>query len=75
MIKMEQTPIDWLESIVKSMISNGGDLGEDYPALLNHIETTKQKELELFNLLSDFEVWKEWKNNNFIIKELDNKNF
>lgn len=75
MIKMEQTPIDWLESIVKSMINNGGDLGEDYPALLNHIETTKQKELELFNLLSDFEVWKEWKNNNFIIKELDNKNF
>lgn len=75
MIKMEQTPIDWLESIVKSMISNGGDLGENYPVLLNHIETTKQKELELFNLLSDFEVWKEWKNNNFIIKELDNKNF
>lgn len=75
MIKMEQTPIDWLESIVKSMISNGGDLGEDYTALLNHIETTKEKELELFNLLSDFEVWKEWKNNNFIIKELDNKNF
>jgi len=75
MINMEQSPIGRLESIVKSMISNGGDLGEDYPALLNHIETTKQKELELFNLLSDFEVWKEWKNNNFIIKELDNKNF
>ena len=75
MINMEQSPIDWLESIVNSIINNGGDLGEDYPALLNHIETTKQKELELFNLLSDFEVWKEWKNNNFIIKELDNKNF
>ncbi len=75
MINMEQSPIGRLESIVKSMISNGGDLGEDYPALLNHIETTKQKELELFNLLSDFEVWKEWKNNNFIIKELEDKNF
>jgi hypothetical protein len=72
---MEQSPIGRLESIVKSMISNGGDLGEDYPALLNHIETTKQKELKLFNLLSDFEVWKEWKNNNFIIKELEDKNF
>jgi hypothetical protein len=72
---MEQSPIGRLESIVKSMISNGGDLGEDYPVLLNHIETTKQKELELFNLLSDFEVWKEWKNNNFIIKELEDKNF
>jgi hypothetical protein len=72
---MEQSPIGRLESIVKSMISNGGDLGEDYPALLNHIEITKQKELELFNLLSDFEVWKEWKNNNFIIKELEDKNF
>jgi hypothetical protein len=75
MINMEQSPIGRLESIVKSMISNGGDLGEDYPALLNHIEITKQKELELFNLLSDFEVWKEWKNNNFIIKELEDKNF
>ena len=75
MINMEQSPIGRLESIVKSMISNGGDLGEDYPVLLNHIETTKQKELELFNLLSDFEVWKEWKNNNFIIKELEDKNF
>lgn len=75
MINMEQSPIGRLESIVKSMISNGGDLGEDYPALLNHIETTKQKELKLFNLLSDFEVWKEWKNNNFIIKELEDKNF
>jgi hypothetical protein len=34
--------LDWLEEIVKSMIDNGGDLGEDYPALLAHIEQAKK---------------------------------
>ena len=71
MVNTEQNPIEWLESTVKSMINNGGDLGEDYPALLTHIETAKQKQLELFNLLNNFEIWKEWKNNNFVIKEID----
>ena len=71
MVNTEQNPIEWLESMVKSMFDNGGDLGEDYPALLTHIETAKQKQLELFNLLNNFEIWKEWKNNNFVIKEID----
>ena len=71
MVNTEQNPIEWLESMVKSMMDNGGDLGEDFPALLIHIETAKQKQLELFNLLNDFEIWKEWKNNNFVIKEID----
>jgi hypothetical protein len=69
-----QNPIEWLESKVKSMIMNGGDLGEDYPALLKQIETAKEKQSEMFNLLSDFEIWKEWKNNNFIIVNLTKNN-
>ena len=74
MDNVKENPIDWLESRVKSMIDNGGDLGEEYPALLTHIETAKQKQLELFNLLNDFEIWKEWKNNNFIIVDLIKNN-
>lgn len=74
MDNLEQNPIRWLESTVKSMILNGGDLGEDYPALLKHIETAKEKQLEMFNFLSDFEIWKEWKNNNFIIVDLTKNN-
>lgn len=38
------TAVSWLEQIIKSMIVNGGDLGEDYPALLAHIQQAKQLE-------------------------------
>ena len=72
MVNTEQNPVEWLESTVKSMIDNGGDLGDDYPALLQHIKTAQEKQLKMFNLLSDFEIWKEWKNNNFVIVELQN---
>ena len=74
MDNVKENPIDWLESTIKSMIDNGGDLGEDYPALLQHIKTAKEKQLETFKLLSDFEIWKEWKNNNFIIVDLIKNN-
>ena len=74
MDKTKETPIDWLESTVNSMIMNGGDLGDDYPALLQHIKIAKEKQLEMFNLLSNFEIWKEWKNNNFIIVDLTKNN-
>lgn len=59
----KQTPAEWLETTVKSMIINGGDLGDDGPALLTHIETCKKKESEFREYLMDFENWKEWKNN------------
>jgi hypothetical protein len=36
------TSIEWLEQKVKSMVINGGDLGEDYPALLIHIQQAKE---------------------------------
>lgn len=62
MEKREQNPFEWLESMVKSMIDNGGDLGEDYPALLTHIQTARQREDEIFKLLKDFDIWKEFKN-------------
>jgi len=35
------TSIKWLESMVKGMVDNGGDLGEDYPALMVHIQQAK----------------------------------
>ncbi len=58
-----QTPVGWLEETVNAMIQNGGDLGEDSPALLIHIETCKKKESEFREYLMDFDNWKEWKNN------------
>lgn len=44
--KMEnkKTAVEWLESIIQAMNENGGDLGEDYPALLEHIKKAKQME-------------------------------
>jgi len=36
------TSIEWLEQMAKSMVINGGDLGEDYPALLIHIQQAKE---------------------------------
>jgi len=58
-----QTPVEWLEETVNAMIQNGGDLGEDSPALLIHIETCKKRESEFREYLMDFDNWKEWKNN------------
>jgi hypothetical protein len=46
---MKQTAVEWLEMIVKAMIENGGDLGEDLPALMNHIEQAKAMEKEQMN--------------------------
>lgn len=40
------TAVEWLEQIIKSMVINGGDLGEDYPALLVHIQQAKKLESE-----------------------------
>lgn len=46
MILMEnkQTAVEWLLEKVNNMINNGGDLGDDYPALLKHIDQAKQIE-------------------------------
>ena len=40
------TAVEWLENQINNMIKNGGDLGDDYPALLKHIEQAKQMEKE-----------------------------
>ena len=32
------TAVEFLENVTKAMVSNGGDLGEDYPALIKHFE-------------------------------------
>ncbi len=42
----QQTPVEWLESMLNGMIQNGACFGEDTPALLKHIEKAKQKEEE-----------------------------
>lgn len=42
----KQTAVHWLESIMNSMIEHGADFGEDYPALLQHIEQAKEIEKE-----------------------------
>ncbi len=38
------TPVEWLEKMVIGMIDNGGDLGDDYPALMEHIKKAKEME-------------------------------
>lgn len=45
--------IEWLEQIIKSIIINGGDLGEDYPALMVHIKQAKQIESEQRKITED----------------------
>jgi len=36
------TSIEWLESMVNAMVDNGGDLGQDFPALKKHIQKAKE---------------------------------
>lgn len=40
------TAIEWLVNVTKAMVSNGGDLGEDYPALIKHFKQAKELEKE-----------------------------
>ena len=37
-----KTAVEKLESTIQSMIEHGADLGEDYPALMVHIQQAKQ---------------------------------
>ena len=41
------TPVEWLEETIKQMIYNGGDLGEDLPALMEHIKHAKAMEKKI----------------------------
>ena len=41
---MAQTAVEQLEITIQSMIEHGADLGEDYPALMVHIQEAKQME-------------------------------
>jgi hypothetical protein len=40
----QQTAVEQLEKTIQSMIEHGADLGEDYPALMVHIEQAKETE-------------------------------
>jgi exosome complex RNA-binding protein Csl4 len=40
----QQTAVEKLESTIQSMIEHGADLGEDYPALMVHIQQAKEME-------------------------------
>lgn len=40
----KQTAVEWLENKLKNMVLNGADFGEDYEALLVHIQQAKQME-------------------------------
>jgi hypothetical protein len=41
---MRLEAVEWLEKTIQSMIEHGADLGEDYPALMVHIQQAKEKE-------------------------------
>ena len=41
----QETAVEWLEMIVKSMLDNGGDF-EELMALMDHIEKAKSMEKE-----------------------------
>ena len=45
-MKGKETPIEWLEETIRQMIYNGGDLGEDEPALMEHIKHAKEMETQ-----------------------------
>lgn len=40
------TSVEWLEDMIKNMVYNGADFGDDYPSLLVHIERAKEIEKE-----------------------------
>jgi hypothetical protein len=42
----KQTAVSWLIEIIENMMDNGGDLGEDFPALEVHLKTAKEKETQ-----------------------------
>jgi len=46
MEQRKQTAVDWLEDMMKNMVYNGADFGDDYPSLLVHIQQAKQMEKE-----------------------------
>jgi hypothetical protein len=43
---MRLEAVEWLEKTIQSMIEHGADLGEDYPALMVHIQQAKEKAAE-----------------------------
>jgi hypothetical protein len=57
----QQTAVEKLESTIQSMIEHGADLGEDYPALMVHIQQAKEMEkqqiedaqMDMFNHIND----------------------
>jgi len=46
MEQRKQTAVEWLEDMMKNMVYNGADFGDDYPSLLVHIQQAKQMEKE-----------------------------
>ena len=50
----QQIAVEWLEETIKQMIYNGGDLGEDESALMEHIKQAKQIEKEQMRKCASF---------------------
>ena len=50
------TPVEWLENMIVKMEAHGGDLGEDLPALMQHIEQAKEMEKQQERMYSEEEV-------------------
>jgi hypothetical protein len=59
----KQTSVEWLEDMIKNMVYNGADFGDDYPSLLVHIEQAKQMEkkqiIEAYEIGSHHQHWNE----------------
>ena len=52
---MTQTAVEQLEITIQSMIEHGADLGEDYPALMVHIQEAKQMEMvQMIKFANDY---------------------
>jgi len=42
-----QTAVEYIEMMVKNMVYNGADFGDDYDALLIHIDRAKKREKDI----------------------------
>lgn len=54
------TPVEWLETTIEAMIYNGGDLGEDLPALMQHIKRAKEMEKKAKPATTTYGTHKKW---------------
>jgi hypothetical protein len=54
----QQTAVEQIEKTIQSMIEHGADLGEDYPALMVHIQQAKEMEKQqIIKAHDDGDLW------------------